>query len=130
MRVVPLLVTLLAALAVVSQAVAKDDVIARLENPSALRAPAGTTISVIWTLRVGKQAFGASGVYVRLRGRAGTTTSAYGVETARGRYRARLHVPAGGTRSIVIGLRGWRSDIHGTSRADVFFPIANDPTRG
>src|SRR5437870_3745676 len=45
------------AVVAVPQALAKDGVVAHLENPTALRAPAGTTISLVWTLRAGKQPF-------------------------------------------------------------------------
>jgi hypothetical protein len=69
------------------------------------------------------------GIYVRLRGRGGTTTTADADEIRSGRYRARLVIPRRGVRSIVIGLRGWRSDRHGTTRADMFFRIDNDPAR-
>ena len=127
MRFAVTFVALLLALSVASQALAKDGVVARLDNPAALRARAGATIHVTWTLRTGTQAFGASFVYVRLHGRAGKTTSAYAVESAPGKYRARLRVPAGGALSVVIGLRGWSSGPSGTTRADELFPITNDP---
>jgi len=111
------------------QALAKEGVVAHLENPAALRAPAGTRITLVWTLRAGRQPFGASGMYVRLTGRAGTRTSALAAELAPGRYRARVRIPRGGVRAIAIGLQGWSSGPAGTKRADMFFPIANDPTR-
>jgi len=117
------------AIALASHAPAKEGVVAHLENPAMLRAPAGKTVSLVWTLRAGKQPFGASAIYVRLRGRIGTTTSADAAELAPGRYRARVVIPRGGARSIVIGLRGWVSDARGTRRADMFFPIDNDPLR-
>lgn len=103
--------------------------LARLENPAVLRSPAGARVSLVWTLRAGKEPFGASGIYVRLRGRAGATTIADAAELGPGRFRARFVIPRGGVRSIAIGLRGWVSDARGTRRADMFFPITNDPTR-
>lgn len=115
------------AVAFAAQAAAKDGVVAHLENPAVLRAAPGKRIVLVWTLRAGTHPFGASGIYVRLRGRATSTGTAS--EVAPGRFRARLTVPRDGVRSIVIALRGWRSDVHGTVRADLRFPIDNDPTR-
>ena len=114
-------------LACAAPAAAKDGVVAHLANPQALTAPAGTPVVVVWTLRAGTQPFGARGIYVRLRGR--TTSTALAQELAPGRFRARVPIPSGGVRSIVIGLVGWRTDSHGTRRADWRFPIDNDPTR-
>ena len=128
MRLVPvLLAALLASLVVAFPAAAKDGVVAHLENPAVVQKPAGTMVSVVWTLRSGTRPFGASRVYVRLRGRAGKTTSAFATELSSGRFRARLGIPAGGTRSVVIGLEGWDVGANGTTRADEVFPIANDP---
>jgi len=130
MRFVGILLVLVATVALVSQALAKEGVAARLENPSALHAPSGTRVMLAWTLRAGKQPFGASGVYVRLRGRSGITTTARASDLGKpGRYRAHVLIPRGGVRSIIIGLIGWTSGPHGTKRADMFFPITNDPTR-
>ncbi len=130
MRRVALVLVAAAAVATAPQALAKEGVVARLVNPAVLRAPAGQTVSLVWTLRAGKEPFGAQGIYVRLRGHAGTTTVAEAVEVARGRYRARVRIPRGGVRSIVIALRGWATDSRGsTRRADLRFPIVNDPTR-
>jgi hypothetical protein len=129
MRLAAALLLSVAALAPAPLALAKEGVVARLENPTVLRAPGGTRVSLIWTLRAGRQPFGASGVYVRLTGRAGTRTTALAAELAPGRYRARILIPRGGVRAIAIGLQGWSSGPAGTKRADMFFPIANDPTR-
>jgi hypothetical protein len=81
----------------------------------------------VWTLRAGPEPFSARGVYVRLHGL--TTSTALGKELAPGRFRARLPIPRGGVRSIVIGLVGWRTDSRGSRRSDWRFPIDNDPTR-
>jgi hypothetical protein len=114
-------------LALATQAFAKEGVVAHLANPNVLRAAPGRTIVVVWTLREGGQPFGAAGVYVRLRG--ATTTTAGAKQITPGRFRARVVVPRGGVRSIVIAPKGWRSDSQGTTRADWRFPIDNDPTR-
>ena len=116
------------AVVAVPQAHAKEGVVAHLENPSVLRARPDTMISLVWTLRAGAQPFSALGIYVRLHGSSGTT-SAYATELTTGRFRARLRIPPGGVRSIAIGLRGWTTGSSGSHRADMFFPIANDPTR-
>jgi hypothetical protein len=117
------------ALATVAQTTAKEGVVAHLENPAVLRAAAGRAMSLVWTLRVSKEPFSASGIYVRLRRPNGSATIAEATELRRGRYRARLVIPRGGVRSIAIALRGWVSDARGTRRADLVFPIENDPTR-
>ncbi len=116
-----------AALTAVSQPRAKEGVVARLENPTVLRAPAGTRVALVWTLRAGKEPFGASGIYVRVRDRIGKATISEATELGPGRFRAWLSIPRGGVRAIAIALRGWVSDARGTRRADLVFPIANEP---
>jgi len=130
MRVVGTLLVLVAAVALAPQALAKEGVVAHLENPSVLHAPAGSRVMVVWTLRAGKQPFGASGVYIRLRGRVGPTTTTPASDRRQpGVYQARVTIPRGGVRTVVIGLVGWSFGPYGRKRADVFFPITNDPTR-
>jgi hypothetical protein len=113
--------------AVASPALAKERVVAHLANPKVLQAPPGQRIVLVWTLRAGTEPFGARGIYVRLHGR--TTSTAPAKEVAPGRFSARLPIPAGGVRSVVIALVGRRTDSRGTRRADWRFPIDNDPTR-
>jgi hypothetical protein len=127
--VVVLLLAAAAALALAAGPGAKSGVVARLENPAVLRSAAGAKVTLLWTLRAGKQPFTGAGIYVRLSGRAGVKTTAQATELATGRFRARLTIPRGGVRSIVIALPGWRTDASGTRRADWRFPIVNDPTR-
>jgi hypothetical protein len=122
---VRVLAVLLAALAFVPAAGAKDGVVARLANPEVLRAPGGTRVGLVWTLKEGRQPFGAAGIYVRLNG----GREILAATLAPGRFRARLTIPRGGVRSIVIALQGWATDANGTRRADYRFPILNDPTR-
>ena len=119
------LVALVGALVLAVGAAAKDGVVAHLENPVALRYPPGAKITLIWTLRAGKQPVGGAGIYVRLNGGREAPATTLGP----GRFRARLTIPQGGVRSIVIALPGWRTDANGTRRADWRFPIVNDPTR-
>jgi hypothetical protein len=119
-------VVLVAALAFTAGAAAKDGVVARLANPDVLRAPGGTRVALVWTLKAGGEPFGAEGIYVQLNG--GRETLAHRLGPSR-RFRAWLTIPRGGVRSIVIALQGWRTDAKGTRRADWRFPIVNDPTR-
>jgi hypothetical protein len=118
------LVTLLAALALTAAASAKDGVVAKIENPAALRSSAGTKVALVWTLRAGKQPFSASGVYARVNGREASAT-----ELRTGRFRAWVTIPSGGVRTLVIALKGWSSGPDGTHRGDWRFPIVNEPTR-
>jgi hypothetical protein len=118
-------VAVLVGLVLAAAAGAKEGVVARLENPSVLRAAGGSAVTLRWTLRAGKEPFTASGIYVRLNG--GRETPA--TESTKGRFRARVTIPRGGVRSLVIALQGWRTDAHGTRRADWRFPVVNDPTR-
>jgi hypothetical protein len=109
------------------------------------RAAPGERVRVAWTLaeaqlpglttpgRVAPRPFGASGVYIRVRGKAGaapkTFAASSGPQTSQaGRYVAVVTVPAGGIAAIAIGLEGYRTLTgQAATRADVFFPIANDP---
>jgi hypothetical protein len=127
MRIGIFIVGVIAVAVTAAAALAKDRVVARLANPAVVRAPAGATVPLVWTLRADGHAFGAGGIYVRLRGRAGASTVARADTLAPGRYRAQVRIPAGGVRSIAIGLIGWASNPQ--RRADLFFPIVNDPTR-
>lgn len=127
MRLLVIVLTAAIAAVLAPQVSAKEDVVARLENPAALRAPAGSRIVLAWTLRAGKRPFTAAGIYVRLHGRAGTNKVGWALESAPGRYRARLTIPKGGVRAVRIGLEGWSTGPGGTKRADWLFPIANDP---
>ena len=131
-----------------ASAYAKDDVRATLENPAQLqRAAPGERVKIAWTLteapqlpslttpgRVAPRPFGASGVYVRVRGAGGATpksfaaTSPSRARSQAGRYVADVTVPAGGIAAIAIGLEGFRTlPGQAPTRADTFFPIANDP---
>jgi hypothetical protein len=116
---------------------AKEDVQATLTSPVALDAPAGTRLTVTWTLFVDedgqRRPFGADGVFVRFLGPSGAA-SEEDVATGRahdaGEYEATVLVPEGGIRDIELGLRGWVSDANGTRRSDLIFPITNDPVPG
>lgn len=114
---------------------AKEDVEATLMSGVPLDAPAGTRLTVSWSLfsvdeNGGREPFGANGVFVRLLSASGAQSeeavaSPGAYET--GEYEATVTVPEGGIRDIELGLQGWVSDAAGTRRSDLTFPITNDP---
>ena len=119
------LAALMLGCAFATAAAAKDGVVAHLHNPAVLRAAPGAHVTLFWSLRdADKHPFGASGIYVRLRGLA--TTSAPAMQLAPGRFRANVTIPRGGVRSVVIALIGWSTGPQGTKRADLRFRIDND----
>ncbi|HEX8156399.1 MAG TPA: hypothetical protein VF526_03335 [Solirubrobacteraceae bacterium] len=140
---VAILVGTLLSLTAAPPAVGKEAVRATIDiSDAALRAPAGTKIRIAWTLsaparwppgtrptqEVRREPFGASGLYVRLDSKTGgAPTIAYG-HGPTGRYTATAIVPQGGIGGIDLGLEGVTS-VAGEAprRADVFFPIDNDP---
>ena len=101
---------------------AKDGVRAKLDAPVRLDTASGKTIRIAWRLvdRSGHR-FGASGIYLRVSrcGRAPLTVPAG--PSGRGGYSARVRVPRGGIRKLVVGLEGWRIMGDRTERADAFF---------
>ena len=126
---------------------AKGDVRARLDAPHALAdAAPGSRLRVSWTLSGApglpepghrsvaelRRAFGASGVYIAVRGDGSPARIFSAVSPGpgypRGRYVANVVIPRGGIAGVRIGLDGW-SFVRGQPRteADVFFPIENDP---
>jgi hypothetical protein len=122
----------LVALVVALPAAGKEGVQATLTTRVPLGATAGTTVRVAWTLSYrdasgDRHPFGGEGIFLRLGGTSAATTAfAHGVS---GGYAATVRVPAGGIRSIQIGIRGWSSGPNGTHRADELFPITNRPVR-
>ena len=95
----------------------------------------GTRIEVGWRLfYIGedgrRRPFGASGVFVRLESASGDAArEAFSRDDGHGKgeYEASVVVPAGGIGDVEIGLMGWQSDAAGTRRADMLFPITNEP---
>jgi hypothetical protein len=129
-----LLAGALAAWGAALPAEAKEDVRATLTTRIPMNALPGTRIEVAWKLfyREGgkRHPFGASGVFVRLVSASGDRASEGFAPDRAGRvgeYRASVVVPAGGVSDVVIGLMGWQSDANGTRRADMLFPITNEP---
>lgn len=110
-------------------AAAKEGVRATLTTRLDLKAAPGTSVRVAGTLadREGHP-FGGSGLYVRLLGREGGASSARATSTAGG-FTAVVPVPKDGIGGIRIGLPGQACGPTGCQRADLFFPIVNDPFR-
>jgi len=126
MRRAHLLGILLAGCAVLAApAVAKEGVRAKLDAPVRLGAAPGTTIRVAWHLvdEDGRR-LGASGIYLRVsrcgRGPLRIPATERGNRSNR-RYSARVRVPKGGIRRLLVGLKGWRIVGERRERADVLF---------
>jgi hypothetical protein len=125
MRRTRLLAILLAgSTALAVPAVAKEGVRAKLDAPVRLDAAPGTTIRVLWHLvdENGRR-FAPSGIYLRVsRCGRGPLRIPAGERGGR-RYSARVRVPKGGIRRLVVGLKGWRIVGERRERADVLFPF-------
>jgi hypothetical protein len=122
MRSALLLLLLMAAALVATPAAAKDGVRAKLDEPVLLGTAPGKTITVAWHLLDRKERpFGASGIYLRVSrcGRRPLTVRAS--EHGRGGYSARVKVPKGGIRKLLVGLQGWRIIGDKQERADRYF---------
>jgi hypothetical protein len=69
-------------------------------------------------------------VFVRLLSASGADAEGAFAPTgaySTGEYETIVTVPEGGIRDVQVVLMGWRSDAAGTRRADLIFPIINDP---
>jgi hypothetical protein len=104
---------------------------ATLDKPVRLGTAPGTRITVAFHLADDKgRPFGASGIYLRVSrcGRRPLRVLATG--RSRGRYSARVKVPKGGIRKLLVGLEGWQIVGDKQKRADRFFqfdpPLARD----
>jgi hypothetical protein len=104
-------------------AAAKDGVRAKLEGSVRLGAAPGQTISVTWRLVDARgNAFGASGIYLRVSRCGGGLRRVKARNRGGGRFSARVRVPAGGIRRLRVGLEGWRIPPGATAqRADMLF---------
>jgi hypothetical protein len=114
-----MLALIVAALAVVPAAAAKDGVTAELTSTVSADLQPGTQIDVSWKLanRDGTP-FGAMGVFVRLLdARSGKPVDVTAPQSS-GPFVATVRVPPGGIGGIRIGLHG---------STDIFFPLKNDP---
>jgi hypothetical protein len=128
----------LAGLVAATPVAAKEGVRATIHTAVPLDAPAGTKLSVGWSLwspdgHGHRRLFSANGVFVRLLSKAGSaarTGFAPSGSYTGAEYSAVVTVPDGGIRDVQIGLRGFTSGANGTHNADVLFPITNDPLPG
>jgi hypothetical protein len=113
---------LVALVALAAPAMAKEGVRATLDRPVRLDAAAGTTIRVAWRLHHAHgRPFGASGIYLRVS-RCGRAPLRIRASQARdGGYVARVRMPRGGIRKLLVGLEGWRGAGERRQRADLFF---------
>lgn len=126
------LCVLVAALAAAVPAAAKEGAHAHLLAPLPAHPNPGTFITVRWSVDVpgpgGKRVpFGAIGMFVRLVGGDGASTTAAAPQVYGPPYSVRIRVPAGGVRDIQIGLRGWALTPSGRHPAPELFPITNNP---
>jgi hypothetical protein len=122
---IPLLVLLMFA---VAPAAAKEGAQAHLLTPLPSSPVPGALVSVRWTVDVpgvnGQRVpFGAQGMFVRLLGRGGASTTATAQQTHGPPYGVRIRVPPGGIRAIRFGLHGTNS-LHQT--ANTFFPLTGN----
>jgi hypothetical protein len=121
---------LLLALLAAPAALAKENVRATLVGPVELDARPGERITIEWRLEdADGRPFGAGGLFVRLRSAAGGRPVT-AVTDGSGRFAVRITVPEGGIGGIEFGVQGWRTVAGRSSRADVLFPLDNDPFAG
>jgi hypothetical protein len=123
MRPALLLLSLIAAAALYAvPAAAKEGVRAKLDEPVRLSTAPGKTIKVAWRLvdRKGRR-FGASGIYLRVSRCGHKPLTVTATELGHGAYSARVKVPKGGIRKLVVGLPGWQIIGDKEKRADMFF---------
>jgi hypothetical protein len=115
------------AVLVAPAASAKEGAQAHLLSPLPAHPLVGSLISVRWSVDVpgtqGKRRpFGAIGMFVRLLGRDGASTSAT-AQQYEPPYHVRVSVPAGGIRSIRFGLMGTSCGPSGCKPSPIFFPL-------
>jgi hypothetical protein len=124
-RVLPFAVAV--AVLVAPAASAKEGAQAHLLAPLPAHPLVGSLISVRWSVDVpgaqGKRRpFGAIGMFVRLLGRGGASTSATAPQYEPP-YHVRVRVPAGGIRSIRFGLMGTSCGPSGCKPSPILFPL-------
>jgi hypothetical protein len=107
------------ALAVAAGAAAKEGAQAHLLTPLPKKPTPGTFIIVRWRVDVPgpngtRSGLSAIGMFVRLYGGSGRSTTALARENAGPPYSARIRVPRGGIRGVRFGLAG---------TTEIFFPL-------
>jgi hypothetical protein len=120
--VAPVALLVVAGALLAMPAAAKEGVRARLDEPVRLGAAPGKTIRVAWKLVDDEaRSFGASGIYLRVSRCGRSPLRIAATSRGRGRYAARVRVPKGGIRKLLVGLKGWRIVGEQRQRADVLF---------
>jgi hypothetical protein len=118
-RLIAMLVAVGTLLAV--PAAAKQGMRAKLDQPVRIDAAPGKTIRVAWHLvDEHARASGASRIYLRVS-RCGHRPMRIPATEHAGGYSARVTVPKGGIRKLLVGLVGWRMIGQRRERADAFF---------
>jgi hypothetical protein len=112
-----------AALALLAMpAAAKEGVTAKLDHPVDLKAHVGTSIRVAWHLRDATgHPFGAADIYLRVSRCGHRPLQIPATARGRGGYSARVRVPKGGIRKLLVGLQGIQIAGGRTKRADRYF---------
>lgn len=125
MRRVQLIAAVLAGSSLLgAPATAKEGVRAKLEAPVAMDTAPGKTVRVAWRLvDADGRPFGGGGIYLRVSRCANGPLKIRASERGSGRYSARVKVPKGGMRRLVVGLPGWRIIGEYKERADRLFPF-------
>jgi hypothetical protein len=114
-------------------AAAKEGVRAKLDKPVRLDAAPGKTLRIAWHLIDAKgRPFGASGIYLRVSRCGRRPLRIPATARVHSGFSARVKVPKGGIRKLLVGLKGYRITGARTVRADVFFqfdpPVYRDCT--
>ena len=101
---------------------AKEGVRAVLEKPVNLATAPSERMRIEWRLLDEQgRPFGAAGIYLRVSRCGGSPRMVSARNRGRGRYVASVHVPAGGIRKLLVGLKGWRITPTRKMRADRYF---------
>jgi uncharacterized RDD family membrane protein YckC len=106
---------------------AKEGAEAHLLTPLPIHSRTGTIVTVRWTVDLpGSHGrgipFGAIGMFARLVGTNGATTTATAKQSS-GPFTVRIRVPSGGIRQIRLGLEGTAMEADGTPQpAPILFP--------
>jgi hypothetical protein len=118
----PLAVLIVAVAFLATPVSAKEGVRARLDEPVRLDAAPGKTIRVSWRLVDAKGGgFGAGGIYLRVSRCGKRPLNIPATVRPRHGYSARVKVPKGGIRKLLVGLKGWRIIGDRKERADMYF---------
>jgi hypothetical protein len=128
------LLGLVAVLTLALPVMAKTGAEAKLDTTPQRDATPGSTIAVAWSLFQvvddKESPFSASGVYMRLKGADGkSSTEVLGTESpvGSGHYTATIQVPDSGIAEVEVGLRGEQcTATEGCSRSDIIFPLNDD----